>query len=42
MPGREANTWLREKVLGFCNIPIMDASRPVENVVVLERLNSSR
>lgn len=42
MPGIQANDWLREKVLGFCNIPMMDASRPVENVIVLERLNSSR
>lgn len=42
MPGLEANDWLREKVLGYCNIPMMEASRPVENVVVLERLNSSR
>lgn len=42
MPGLEANAWLREKVLGFCRIPLMEASRPVKNVVVLERVNSSR
>lgn len=42
MPGQEANAWLREKVLGFCKIPTMEASRPVKNVVILERVNSSR
>ena len=42
MPGLEANAWLREKVLGFCKIPMMEASRPVKNVVILERVNSSR
>lgn len=42
VPGREANAWLREKVLGFCNIPVLDASRPVNNVVIVERIHSSR
>ena len=42
IPGREANAWLRKKVLGFCKVPVTDASRPVKNVVVLERVNSSR
>jgi hypothetical protein len=29
-------------MLGYCNIPVLDASRPVKNVVALKRINSSR
>ncbi|KAH8947219.1 hypothetical protein BDL97_11G028500 [Sphagnum fallax] len=42
IPNVGANNWLRKRVLGYCNIPVLDASRPVKNVVALKRINSSR
>jgi hypothetical protein len=40
MPGKEANNWLREKVLDHCGIESRLASRPVQDAVLLRRENS--
>eukprot|EP01018_Ginkgo_biloba_P036520 Gb_02662 [translate_table: standard] len=42
LPNESAHDWLRQKVLMHCNIPIMNARRPLSDVVVLHRPNSSR
>ncbi|KAL2642234.1 hypothetical protein R1flu_009821 [Riccia fluitans] len=42
MPTVSANDWLRKKVLSYCRIPEMNTRRPVKDVVVLQRNNSSR
>lgn len=40
MPGKAANDWLRDEVLGHCGIETRRASRPVQDVVLLRRENS--
>ncbi|BBN01539.1 protein MpGT61.2 [Marchantia polymorpha subsp. ruderalis] len=42
MPTVAANDWLRRKVLAHCKIPEVNAKRPVKDVVVIQRNNSSR
>eukprot|EP01018_Ginkgo_biloba_P021788 Gb_03294 [translate_table: standard] len=42
VPNEAAHDWLRQKVLAHCKIPIMNARRPLSDVVVLHRPNSSR
>lgn len=42
MPNTEANDWLRGQVLSYCGIPSINAHRPLADVVVVKRRNSSR
>lgn len=42
IPNEAAHDWLRQKVLAHCKIPSMNARRPLSDVIVLNRPNSSR
>eukprot|EP00249_Psilotum_nudum_P004238 c17778_g1_i1 orf=398-1918(-) len=42
MPNADVHNWFRNRILEHCEVPISEASRPVENVVIVHRPNSSR
>ncbi|CAM6097746.1 unnamed protein product [Calypogeia fissa] len=42
VPNTKSNDWLKEKVLSHCNIKKMERRKRVQNVVIINRLNSSR
>ncbi|KAH9311209.1 hypothetical protein KI387_026244, partial [Taxus chinensis] len=42
VPDRDTNDWLRQHVLQYCSIPIVNASWPPRNVAILDRTSGSR
>ncbi|KAH7405215.1 hypothetical protein KP509_15G061100 [Ceratopteris richardii] len=42
IPNTQTHDWLRNRILKHCDIPVMTANRPIQNVVMVHRTNSSR
>ncbi|XP_057852338.1 uncharacterized protein LOC131062646 [Cryptomeria japonica] len=42
VPDQDTNDWLRQNVLQYCSIPIVNASWPPKKVAILDRISGSR
>lgn len=42
MPNVTTHDWFRRRILEHCEVPVMEANRPVQDVVIIHRPNSSR
>ncbi|KAH7315205.1 hypothetical protein KP509_21G039800 [Ceratopteris richardii] len=42
MPNMRTHDWFRNRILEYCNVPAKQANKPVQDVVVIHRPNSTR